>query len=54
MIYFTIQHMKKGVEGAETAYVSLDAFTQDAFSGLSEEEQQEQTSDKNEEEEADK
>ncbi len=54
MIYFTIQHMKKGVEGAETAYVSLDAFTQDAFSGLSEEEQQEQTSDKNEEEGADK
>ncbi|MGY3735153.1 cytochrome ubiquinol oxidase subunit I [Lactococcus taiwanensis] len=54
MIYFTIQHMKKGVEGAETAYVSLDAFTQDAFSGLSEEEQQEQTSDKNEEEGTDK
>lgn len=31
MIYFTVQRMKKGVEGAETAYVALDPFNKESF-----------------------
>lgn len=37
MIYFTIQRMKQGVEGAETAYVSLDPFNQEVLDTKQEE-----------------
>ena len=37
MVYFTLQRMKQGVEGAETAYVSLDSFSQENFASSSKE-----------------
>lgn len=37
MVYFTLQRMKQGVEGAETAYVSLDSFSQENFAPSSKE-----------------
>lgn len=38
MVYFTLQRMREGVEGAETAYVSLDSFSQENFDSSSKEE----------------
>ena len=37
MVYFTLQRMREGVEGAETAYVSLDSFSQENFASSSKE-----------------
>jgi cytochrome d ubiquinol oxidase subunit I len=31
MVFFTVKRMKKGVEGAETAYVSLDPFDKNSM-----------------------
>ncbi|AYF99744.1 cytochrome ubiquinol oxidase subunit I [Lactococcus allomyrinae] len=53
MIYFTVQRMRKGTEGAETAYVELDPFNKESFS-VHDTQDEEETSKENEDKEANK